>query len=435
MAARETALGALIACRKQGAWSDGVLKEYPLRDRLDRREAALASRLCYGVLQNRQLLDYYLTSLVKGKLKDLQPVVLDILRLGLYQLLFMDKVPPSAAVNEAVEQGKKYANVRAAGLINGVLRNALRQKDKLTMPEDLPTRYSHPKELVELLAGEMGQEDLERVLSADNQAPETVAQVNPLRGTLEELHKAVSEAGGTTRDHPWLPDCCYISGAGSLEKLEAFREGKFYIQDAASRLAVRCMGLRPGMRVLDCCAAPGGKSFAAAMEMKGEGSITSCDIHGHKLALIEKGAERLGIGIIRTCQQDASQFVPQWEDTMDAVLVDAPCSGLGIIRKKPDIRYKDLLQTENLPEIQLKILENQCLYVKKGGVLLYSTCTILRRENQDVARAFLGKHPEFSLEPLPLPESMGGGEDGMLTLLPGKYETDGFFICKMRRKP
>lgn len=433
MAARQTALGALIACRKQGAWSDGVLKEYTLRDRLDRREAALASRLCYGVLQNRQLLDHYLASLVKGKLKDLQPVVLDILRLGLYQILFMDKIPASAAVNEAVEQGKKYANARAGGLINGVLRNAIRQKNSLTPPADLATRYSHPQALVDLLAGEMSPEELERVLAAHNQAPETVAQVNPLRGTLEELHRAVCEAGGTSRDHPWLPNCCYISGVGSLEKLEAFREGKFYIQDAASRLAVRCAGLRPGMQILDCCAAPGGKSFAAAMEMNAEGSITSCDIHAHKLDLIEKGARRLGIGNIRVRQQDAAQFVPEWKNVMDAVLVDAPCSGLGIIRKKPDIRYKDLLQTEGLPEIQLKILDNQARYVKRGGILLYSTCTILRRENQDVVRAFLEKHSEFSPEALPLPEAMENDGGGMLTLLPGKYDTDGFFICKMRR--
>lgn len=433
MGARTTALGALIACRKQGAWSDGVLKEYTLRDRLDRREAALASRLCYGVLQNRQLLDYYLTSLVKGKLKDLQPVVLDILRLGLYQILLMDKIPPSAAVNEAVEQGKKYANARAGGLINGVLRSAIRQKGSLTPPADLATRYSHPQELVDLLAGEMDREELERVLAAHNQAPETVAQVNPLRGTLEELHKAVSEAGGTSRDHPWLEGCCYLSGVGSLEKLNAFQEGKFYIQDAASRLAVRCAGLTAGMRVLDCCAAPGGKSFAAAMEMQGKGTVISCDIHSHKLPLIEKGARRLGLEDVTVRQQDASQFVPEWENAMDTVLVDAPCSGLGIIRKKPDIRYKALRQTENLPEIQLKILENQALYVKKGGVLLYSTCTILRRENQEVVKAFLEKHRDFLLQSLPLPDALENDGSGMLTLLPGKYDTDGFFICKMRR--
>ncbi len=434
MDARQTALGALIACRKQGAWSDGVLKEYVQRDRLDRREAALAARLCYGVLQNRQLLDYYLASLVRGRLKDLQPVVLDILRLGLYQILFLDKVPPSAAVNEAVEQGKKYANARAAGLVNGVLRSAIRERARLTPPEDLATRFSHPQALVELLAGEMNREDLEAVLAADNEAPETVLQLNPLRGALRELHNAVIEAGGTEHPHPWLPDCCTAAGVGSLERLEAFQKGIFYVQDAASRLAVGCAALGPGMQVLDCCAAPGGKSFAAAIDMKNQGRVVSCDIHPHKIALIEKGTQRLGLTAIEARCQDARAFVPGWEGAMDAVLVDAPCSGLGIIRKKPDIRYKELSQTEALPALQLEILRNQARYVKPGGVLLYSTCTILNRENGAVVRAFLEEHPGFSPEPLPLPEALPQDGSGMLTLLPGKYGTDGFFICKMRRR-
>lgn len=434
MNARTTALSALIACRKQGAWSDGVLKEYTHRDKLDRRDAGLAAQLCYGVLQNRQLLDHYLSGLVKGKLKDLQPVVLDILRLGLYQLLFLDKIPPSAAVNEAVEQGKKYANARAAGLINGVLRNAIRQKDSLMPPSDLATRYSHPKALVNLLAEQMSRQELEMVLKANNEAPETVLQLNPLVTTLEEVHREISAAGGVSRDHPWLENCCSVSGVGSIDGLKVFQSGGVYVQDAASRLAVRCAGLKPGMRVLDACAAPGGKTFAAAVDMKGQGSIISCDIHSHKLTLIEKSARRLGFDLLTVRQQDASRFVPEWEGVMDAVIVDAPCSGLGIIRKKPDIRDKELSQTEALPEIQLKILDNQARYVRPGGVLLYSTCTILRRENQDVVEKFLMNHPDFTRENLPLPEVIENDGSGMLTLLPGKYDTDGFFICKLRRK-
>ena len=435
MAARQTALGVLIACRKQGAWSDGVMKEYAQRDRLDRREAALAARLCYGVLQNRMLLDSYLSQLVQGRLRDLQPVVLDILRLGLYQILCMDKIPDSAAVNEAVEQGKKYANPRAAGLINGVLRSAIRRRGALKEPQDLATRYSHPQPLVELLAGEMDQEDLERVLEADNQAPETVLQANPLAGDPGELPAAIESAGGNCAPHPWLERCFLIAGAGSLERLEAYRQGRCYVQDAASRLAVRCAGVRPGMRVLDSCAAPGGKSFAAAVDLAGQGSLIACDIHDHKLALIEKGAARLGLSCIETWLQDARKPVPEWEDAMDRVLVDAPCSGLGIIRKKPDIRYKNLAETEKLPQLQLEILSNQARYVKPGGVLLYSTCTILRRENRQVVQAFLEHHPDFFLIPLELPGGIPEESVGMVTLLPGKFDTDGFFICKMGRRP
>ena len=185
--------------------------------------------------------------------------------------------------------------------------------------------------------------------------------------------------------------------------------------------------------MLDCCAAPGGKSFAAAIAMRGTGRITSCDVHPHKVSLIENGAGRLGLENITARLQDASVFVPEWEEQMDAVLVDAPCSGLGIIRKKPDIRYRDLKETEALPELQKSILWNQARYVKKGGVLLYSTCTLLPRENEEVVAAFLAAHPEFSLEKLALPPVFPENETGMLTLLPGQRDTDGFFISKMRR--
>ena len=186
--------------------------------------------------------------------------------------------------------------------------------------------------------------------------------------------------------------------------------------------------------MLDCCAAPGGKSFAAAIAMGSKGSIVSCDIYPHKTALIENGAARLGLTNITARQQDASQVVPEWVGTMDTVIADVPCSGLGIIRKKPDIRYKNLKELEDLPALQLKILETQASYVKPGGTLLYSTCTVLKRENEDVVSAFLAAHGEFTTEPLPLPGVFPKNETGMLTLIPGEYDTDGFFICRLRRK-
>jgi len=191
---------------------------------------------------------------------------------------------------------------------------------------------------------------------------------------------------------------------------------------------------REDIRVLDCCSAPGGKSFAAAIAMEGKGSITSCDVHAHKTGLIENGAARLGLSNITVRQQDATRMVAEWVDTMDVVIADVPCSGLGIIRKKPDIRYKDLMELAQLPALQLAILENQASYVKKGGVLLYSTCTVLKAENEDVVSAFLNKHDEFYREPLKLPAVFPENQTGMLTLIPGEYDTDGFFICRLRRK-
>lgn len=431
MTARSTALSALIACRKRNAWSDGVLKEYIARDNLDRRDAALASRLCYGVLQNQLLLDFYIACFLKGKLKDLQPVVLDILRLGTYQLTMTDKIPASAAVNEAVEQGKKYANARAAGLINGVLR-AITRAPQLPQPPDLSTRFSHPPALVELLRENVGDEVLPELLRSHNEAPRTVVQVNTTRVTAGEAAELMQRQGVGCEKHPWLPDCYYLTGTGNLEGLDAFREGLVYVQDPAAKLAAVCAGLMPGMHVLDCCAAPGGKSFAAAIEMHNQGSILSCDIHPHKISLIEKGAERLGLTILSPRLQDASVAVPEWNGTMDAVIADVPCSGLGVIRKKPDIRYKDLSRLENLPAIQLAILKQQASYVRPGGVLLYSTCTILKRENEGVVNTFLREHPEFSPEALALPAACGLS-GAMATFLPCNQGTDGFFIAKMRK--
>ena len=191
----------------------------------------------------------------------------------------------------------------------------------------------------------------------------------------------------------------------------------------------------PGDRVLDLCAAPGGKSFAAAVAMGGRGSITSCDIHEHKVGLIQKGAARLGLENITARLQDGAAFVPQWEGQMDAVIADVPCSGYGIIRKKPDIRYKDPAKMADLPELQLEILTNQARYVKPGGVLIYSTCTLVRAENEGVVEAFLAAHPEFSTEPLPLPGNFPENKSGMLALIPGQYDTDGFFIARLRKMP
>lgn len=438
MGARETALNVLIACRKENAWSNGVLKEYVQRDRLDSREAALAARLCYGVLQNRMKLDFYLGQLLTGKIKDLHPALQDILRLGLYQMFEMDKIPQSAAVNESVGLAKKYCPKQrfAPGLVNAVLRKAAQGKELLKQPASWVDKYSHPQKLIDLLDPYVGHKAMEPMLTANNSAPDTVAQVNTLRTNTEQLTEELIRGGITVRPHPWMPDCLILSHTGNLEQLKAFREGLFYVQDAAAKLSVLCAQLPKGkqVRVLDCCSAPGGKSFAAAIAMEGEGEIHACDIHEHKVSLIRSGAQRLGLENITAYLQDAAQPVSQWRETMDAVIADVPCSGYGIIRKKPDIRYKDPDTMKDLPQLQLAILRNQACYVKPGGVLLYSTCTLVRRENEGVVEAFLKENTEFATEPLKLPEIFGENTSGMLALVPGQYETDGFFICRMRRK-
>ena len=436
MGARETALNALIACRKDGAWSNGVLKEYIQRDRLDSRDAALATRLCYGVLQNRQKLDFYLQQLLRGKLKDLHPVIRDILHLGLYQIFELDKIPDSAAVNESVTLAKKYnRNPKAASLVNGVLRNAVRSQGELKAPVSYADKFSHPDALISLLKANLPKGKLEPMLIANNASPETVVQVNTLRIAAPELMLRLEKEHVSAKPHGWMQDCLVLSGTGSLENLPSFQEGLFYVQDPAAKLSVLCAKLpKEDIRVLDCCSAPGGKSFASAIAMEGRGQITSCDVHAHKTGLIENGAARLGLNNITVRQQDATANVPEWVEAMDVVIADVPCSGLGIIRKKPDIRYKNLEELKDLPGLQRAILENQSTYVKKGGVLLYSTCTVLKAENEDVVHAFLAKHDDYYLEPLELPDVFPKNETGMLTLIPGEYDTDGFFICRLRRK-
>ena len=439
MGARETALNALIACRKEGAWSNGVLKEYIERDHLDSRDGALASRLCYGVLQNRAKLDFYLKQLLTGKISKLHPAVRDILHLGLYQIYEMDRIPESAAVNESVALVKKYCPGQAAarGLVNGVLRNAIRKKDSLLKPQSYADRYSHPDPLISLLKQSLPKGTLEPMLIADNQAPDTTVQVNTLKITKQALWERLEAEKVSVSSHPWMEDCLILSGTGSLDQLKSFREGLYYVQDPAARLSVLCGNLPADrdIRLLDCCSAPGGKSFAAAIAMKGRGQIISCDIHPHKLELIRKGAERLGISNQQVRLQSAAEFLPEFEASMDVVIADVPCSGYGIIRKKPDIRYKDPKSMEHLPALQLEILQNQAKYVKPGGLLLYSTCTVLKRENEEVVEAFLRSREDFHPEPLPLPTVFPENKSGMLTLIPGQYDTDGFFICRLRRNP
>ena len=433
---RDAALDSLTACRKLDAWSDGSLKA-ACRG-LDRREAALAARLAYGVLQNRALLDFYLGQYCSQPFPKLEPFVRDVLRLGAYQILFLDRVPDSAAVSEAVRMVKDRRRQRAAGFVNAVLRKLSREKERLpALPAEgaaaaLSLRYSHPQWLVERLLELLGREEAEEFLRLDNAGVPTTIQLHPLTCTPEELTGRLAASGAEAAPHPWMPQCWELRGGGALEDLPAFQAGAFQVQDAAAKAAVLAAGAEPGARVLDVCAAPGGKSFAAAMAMEDRGEVVSCDIHPHKLALIEKGARRLGLRSIRTALADGREPRGEWQDAFDLVVCDVPCSGMGVIRKKPDVRYKDPGRLSGLPRTQGAILENASRYVRPGGVLLYATCTILPEENQGVTEAFLSRHPDFTREAFTLP-GREEENDGSLTLWPQRHGTDGFYICRMRK--
>ena len=430
--ARQAALEVLTRCRRDKAWSGDSLDAIIRRNALDRRDAALASRLCLGVLQNDRLCDYYIACYCGAKL---EPTVRDILRLGVYQLLFLDRIPARAAVGETVELCRANRCERAAGLVNAVLRRVAENRESLPpIPgegtgEYLSLRYSHPQWLCDYLIEKKGYAFAEAFLRKNNEPPKLFLQVNTLKTRTEDYIRALER-----RDIP----CCMREPMGCVElegglapELPGFEEGLFYIQDRAARLAVEIAAPEPGMRALDACACPGGKSFAAAIRMNNSGSVLSCDIHEKKLQRLESGAARLGIDILTTRAMDGRIFDPELEAAFDLVIADVPCSGLGVIAKKPEIRCKSRESLLGLPEIQYAILDNLSRYVKPGGALLYSTCTILSEENEDVVQRFLVNHTDFTAEAF----SVCGiqSTDGMYTFWPHLDGTDGFFAAKMKR--
>ncbi len=437
--ARETALRVLISVRTSDAWADAGLKARLAEDRLSGADAALATRLVYGVLQNQLLLDFWIGAYCSQRPDHLQAPLTDILRLGVYQIVFLDRIPDSAAVNESVNLTKQFGRARASGLVNAVLRKIVSHKGNLPKPEDLNVvkslsiTRSHPRWLVKRLIRILGEDEADAFLEADNRAVPTTVQCNPLRNTPEELRAELTDSGVTTAPHSWVPGCFELSSTGDLTVLPAFREGKFLVQDAAARLTVYAAAPLTGMRVIDVCAAPGGKSFGAAIAIRNQGKILSCDLYENKLKRIQEGAKRLGLTCISTAAADGRAPHADWVESADLVLVDAPCSGLGIIRKKPDIRYKNPNLLENLPVLQTAILENAATYVKPGGALIYSTCTILPEENEQVTDAFLAEHTAFSRESFCLPAPVGTVGSGQITLWPQRNDTDGFYICRMKR--
>ena len=441
MDAREAALLALNDCQRQGGWSDAILKKRLTSAGLDNRDGALATQLCFGVLHNRLLLDFYLSHFSNLPLKRMEGRVVEALRLGAYQMLFLDKVPHSAAVNASVELTRKHCkNPRAAGMVNGILRSMERRLDCLpTIPQEDPvkylsTLYSHPEWLVREFLTVLGSGETASLLSANNGRAPITAMVNTTKTTVQSLSTALEGEGVEVRLHPWLADCLILSKTGNLERLTTFQKGLFYIQDPASKLAALALAPQPGMRVLDCCAAPGGKSFACAIQMEGRGEVVSCDLHPHKRKLIQAGANRLGLNNVIPITEDGTVFHSRWENAFDRVLVDAPCSGLGVIRKKPDIRYKDPAPLAGLPKVQRAILDTAARYIKPGGILVYSTCTLLRRENEEVVEGFLRDHPSYKADTFTLPELIGVISSGMTTLWPHRHGTDGFFICRLRKE-
>ena len=444
MSARETALKALGAYRRDNTWpvsSFAKMTDTTGYHADSARETALAMQIVKGVLQNMMLIDYYASHFSSIRLKKLEPRVLDILRISIYQIVFLTKIPSSASVNEGVALTKKYSNARAAGYVNAVLRKtanaaAIGDLPQITADTELlqvSIKYSHPHWFVGVLFDALDRDGALALLEANNAADATVTvQINTLRSSADEVLSMVHAEGMDGKRHSWLDGCVDFIGGGRLAETEAFSKGFFYVQDAASRLAVIAADPKPGDFVIDGCAAPGGKSFATAVAMKDTGRVLAFDLTEAKLRRIMQGAKRLDLSVIETRIKDATTHDGRLLKRADLVLADVPCSGFGVIRKKPEIRYKTEDEIKCLPDIQKRILSNLSACVKPGGTLLYSTCTILRRENEDVIRWFLETHREFSIMKFALP-GIGRVDCGMITLWPQIHGTDGFFICKMSR--
>lgn len=422
---REAALEAMRRMRRAGDFSSDAVDGVITQSALEPREAAFCTRIVRETLQNLYFIDHYLNLWSNTPTKRLEPAVLDILRISAAQLLFMDRVPPSAAVNEGVKLCANSGCKRASGLVNSVLRRVSEHRGTLPeipgegTAEYLSTRYSHALWQVRELIERRGYDGARSVLERNNAEPPLTLQTNTLRTTAEELADMLRAAGfepvaGAS------PGELRLRGAGRADLLQGYSEGLFYVQDGAARLAVRESGVKPGMTVLDACAAPGGKSFGAAIQMNGAGRIISCDVQEKKLRRISDGAARLGLDCIETRRMDARRPAEELIGAADVVIADAPCSGLGVIAKKPEIRFKSESDLEALPGIQLDILRGLAECVKPGGTLLYSTCTLRKCENEDVIAAFLSENSGFEVQE-------------MRTLWPDIDDSDGFFVCRMVR--
>lgn len=434
MTARQLAVQCLVRVESQGGYSNIVIDRELERSGLDGRDRAFAALLFYGVLERTITLDACIAPLCKGGISKLSPAVLCILRLSFYQLLYLPETPQSAVVDEGVKLTRVFRQPKASGLVNALLRGFIRGGCAVPLPkgplaERLSVEYSVPRELVALLLDSYGEPKTQGFLARSVGAAPLYLRVNTLKTDLPTLTKELADHNLTATPVEQVSDCLRLEGAmGDLRRLPAFEAGLFHVQDVSSQLCTAALELVPGQRLLDVCAAPGGKSFTAAQLLEGKGQVMACDLHANRVGLIEQGAARLGLTNITACQADATSYDPSL-GLFERVLCDVPCSGLGIIRRKPEIRYKKLVELEGLYPIQHKILENSADYVAEGGRLIYSTCTLNPRENEEIVTAFLADHPTFS--PAPLPAVLGGGSTATLIQMP--FDCDGFFMAALRR--
>lgn len=437
--ARELALHILMKLQNDGAFSNILLNNELNKSELSELDKTFTTQLVYGVVSNKLAIDYIIKKSSKVRFNKIAVPIINILRLGIFQIYYLDKIPVSATCNEAVKLAKKYGHVSSANFVNAILRNASRTekdtffsdiKDKV---ERLAIEYSYPLWLVNKFIDEFGYEDTLSLLKANDTLGYETIRVNILKTTREEMQKRFENIKLGK-----LPDIIYVDSVKKFLHSEEFKNGFITFQDEAPALVAHLLEAKENQDILDICAAPGGKTTHIAALTGDKANITAMDLYEHRGELIKETAKRLGVNSIQVRINDATEFISEFEGKFDRVVADVPCSGLGVIRKKPDIKLrvqeKDI---DEINEIQKKILDNASRYLKPGGVLVYSTCTILSEENQETIKWFLEKNKDFeictNIEKIPN-EWRSGLKDGMLLLLPNKHECDGFFICCLKKK-
>lgn len=431
--AREAALEVLVRTEQDRSYSNLLLHQTLQKYSLDKPDAGLTTEIVYGTIQRLNTLDYFLERFVAKGLTKLQPWVRSLLRLSLYQMLYLDRIPEHAVVNEAVNLAKKKGHQGISGMVNGVLRNVIRQKESLQIPDHLPAeerialRHSHPQWMVRRWMRQLGETRTERICEANNVPPRVSIRVNTLKLSRDELISRLVEAGLDAEASELAPAGVIVKGGGNMALTPWFAEGLFSIQDESSMLVAEAVDPQPGEKVLDCCAAPGGKSMHMAEKMKDRGELWSCDIHEHKEKLVREQAQRLGLTSVRTLVSDARRLPERFaEGTFDRILLDAPCSGLGVIRRKPDMKWsKTEQELKDICVIQADLLNQVQKLLRPGGVLVYSTCTIEHEENGGRIEAFLQEHPDFDLDP---------SQPEPIQIYPYEHQSDGFFIAKLRKR-
>lgn len=418
---RAIALKILTRCESAEQFSNIALDTAIRREEVAAIDRGLLTSLVYGTLERRLTLDCQIDALASRGSR-IDPETRNLLRMGLYQLAYLDRVPDHAAVNETVALAPR----RTKGFVNAILRAFLRAEKRLVYPDRekdptgyLSARYSFLPALCALFVDRFGMERAEELLAAFNEHPPLTLRVNTLRYSRDAYIERLTAEGLDVEPTVECGTGVRLSGA-PVSELPDFEEGAFFVQDEASQLCVEALDAKAGMTVIDVCACPGSKTFGAAIDMQNTGRVIACDLHANKLSLIESGAARLGISIVETQARDARDLNAEWVGTADRVLCDVPCSGFGVFAKKPELRYKDPAKSAGLPDIQLSILDTASKYVKEGGLLVYSTCTLLPEENGGNVARFLASHPEFSL----LRER---------TLFPDTDGTDGFYFAVMQR--